>query len=191
MAPVGGTAVSVDPIGMLRGAPDPELATAFMEFVLSDAGQGLWGLKAGVPGGPRSVALRRLPVRRDWYSEARLPLMSDPDERPFETAKQFQYEAEWTAPVFNAIRFLIRGMCVDTHVELRDAWVELERAGFPAQAMETFQDLSIIHYDNAIGGISQTLAARDKARETQLARQLGEAFRKQYELAFSLARRGL
>jgi iron(III) transport system substrate-binding protein len=190
VSPVGGTAVSVDPIGMLRGAPDGELATAFMEFVLSDAGQGLWGLKAGQPGAPKSVALRRLPVRRDWYTEARLGVMSDPEERAFEKAKQFQYEANWTGPVFNAVRFLIRVMCVDTHVELRAAWEELERAGFPKEATATFHEIGLIHFDNAAGGVTETLASRDKAQETRLARQLGDAFRKQYELAGNKARRG-
>lgn len=190
VAPVGGTAVSVDPVGMLRGAPDPELATAFMEFVLSDAGQGLWGLKAGVPGGPTKVALRRLPVRRDWYAEWRLPMMSDAEERPFEKAKQFHYEADWTGPVFNAVRFLIRVMCLDTHMELREAWVELARAGFPDEATRSFHELGMIDFDKAATHVTQTLASRDKAQETRLARQLGEAFRKQYQLAASQARRG-
>jgi iron(III) transport system substrate-binding protein len=190
VAPVGGTAVSVDPVGMLRGAPDSELATGFMEFVLSDAGQGLWGLKAGVPGGPKSVALRRLPVRRDWYQESRTPMMSDAEERPFEKAKLFHYEAEWTGPVFNAVRFLIRVMCVDAHSELREAWAELARAGFPKEATEAFHEIGLIHFANAATNVTQTLASRDKAQETRLARQLGEAFRKQYELAARLARRG-
>jgi ABC-type Fe3+ transport system substrate-binding protein len=190
VAPVGGTAVSVDPVGMLRGAPDAELATAFMAFVLSDAGQDLWGLKSGAAGGPTKVALRRLPVRRDWYTEARLPMMSDAGERPFEKAKLFHYEADWTGPVFNAIRFLIRVMCLDTHKELREAWVELERAGFPPEATRTFHELGLIHFDNAASNVTQTLASRDKAQETRLARQLGEAFRKQYQLAASQARRG-
>lgn len=190
VAPVGGTAISVDPIGMLRGAPDPELATAFMEFVLSEKGQMLWGYRAGEPGGPATVALRRLPVRRDMYEPERLARMSDGGEMPFEKAQAFQYEPSWTGPVFNAIRFLIRIMCVDTHDELREAWKELDRAGFPQQATSTLQDLAMIHYDNAAGAVTQALASRDKTQETRLARTLGDAFRKQYRLAASLARRG-
>lgn len=190
VAPVGGTAVSVDPVGLLRGAPDPELATAFMEFVLSERGQMLWGYRAGEPGGPATVALRRLPVRRDLYTPERRLRMSDGDELPFEKARAFQYEAGWTGPVFNAIRFLIRIMCVDTHDELRDAWAELDRAGFPQQATANLQDLSMIHYDNAAGAVTQALASRDKTQETRLARTLGDAFRKQYRLAASQARRG-
>jgi hypothetical protein len=117
-------------------------------------------------------------------------MMSDPDERAFEKAKLFHYEANWTGPVFNAVRFLIRVMCVDTHVELRAAWEDLERAGFPKEATKTFHEIGLIHFDNAAGGVTETLASRDKAQETRLARQLGDAFRKQYGLAGSLARRG-
>ncbi len=190
VAPLGGTAISVDPVGMLRGAPDPELATAFMEFVLSEKGQMLWGYRAGEPGGPATVALRRLPVRRDLYDPERMARMSDGAEQPFEKAQAFQYEAGWTGPVFNAIRFLIRIMCVDTHGELREAWAELDRAGFPQQATSTLQELDMIHYDNAAGAVTQALASRDKAQETRLARTLGDAFRKQYRQAASLARRG-
>ncbi|MCB1211905.1 MAG: extracellular solute-binding protein, partial [Verrucomicrobiales bacterium] len=57
--PEGGTSIGVDPIGMLRGAKEPELATAFMDFVLSERGQNLWSYRAGIPGGPKSLALRR------------------------------------------------------------------------------------------------------------------------------------
>lgn len=136
------------------------------------------------------MALRRLPVRRDFYASEHLTHMSDAGEQPFEKAKAFQYEADWTGPVFNAIRFLIRIMCVDTHDELCTAWEELDRAGFPQQATATMQDLGMIHFDNAAGGVTQVLASRDKAQETRLARTLGDAFRKQYRLAVSLARRG-
>ncbi len=190
VAPLGGTAISVDPIGLLRGAPDPELATAFMEFVLSDRGQGLWGLKAGAPEGPRTIALRRMPVRRDWYTPERAAFQGDAEEKPFEKASAFQYQPDWTGPVFNAIRFLIRVMCVDQHEELRHAWTELKAADFPPDALKTLQEIDMIHFDNAAGPVTQTLGSRDKAQETRLARTLGEAFRKQYELAIKMARRG-
>jgi iron(III) transport system substrate-binding protein len=190
VAPVAGTAISVDPVGMLRGAPEPALATAFMEFVLSDHGQKLWGYKVGSPGGPKTLALRRLPVRKDFYNPQNLPHMADAAEQPFEKAKSFHYEVAWTGPVFDAIRFLIRVMCVDTHDELRHAWQELDLGGFPAHASDTFRELGLVHFDNAAGGITQTITSRDKAQETRLARTLGDGFRKQYRLAASLARRG-
>jgi iron(III) transport system substrate-binding protein len=188
--PVGGTSISVDPIGMLRGAPEASLATAFMEYVLSPEGQKLWGYRVGVPGGPEKGALRRLPIRRDLYTAETQALMSDGAERPYDQAKAFTYHPEWTGPAFSAIRFLIRVFCVDTHREQRQAWQSLIRAGFPPRATALFHDLNRVRYDTALGDISKVLRSRDKVAETQLARHLGDAFRRNYEQASQFARQG-
>ncbi len=189
--PVGGTSISVDPIALLRGAPDPELATAFMEFVLSEPGQRLWAYRAGMPGGPEKLALRRLPVRRDFYTPAHLQAMSDGHERPYEKASAFIYHAPWTASTFSSLRFLLRVLCVDTHEEQREAWHHLARSGFPPRATSIFHDLNAVRYDTALGSISQTLRSRDKVAETRLSRQLGNQVRGNYQLAAKLARQGL
>jgi len=188
--PVGGSSVSVDPIAMFRGAPDAELATAFMEFVLSDAGQKIWAYRPGAPGGPTRSALRRLAARRAFYSDEHLPYMSDADELPYEKAKAFTYHPEWTASAFSTLRFLIRVMCVDTHVEQRKAWHALIQNSEPPRAREVFQELDSIRYDNAIGDITKVVRSRDKVAETRWARTLGENFRRNYTLAKNLARKG-
>ena len=64
--PRGGTSIGADPIGLLRGAPSPELAHRFIEFVLSPEGQKIWNYRVGAPGGPTRHALRRPPIRRDF-----------------------------------------------------------------------------------------------------------------------------
>lgn len=191
VSPLGGTSISVDPIGMLRGAPDPEIATAFMEFVLGDAGQKLWSYRVGEPGGPRRHALRRLPVRRDLYTPENTARMSDGREEPFERAKAFIYHPERTAAAFNAIRFLVRVMCVDSHDELHTAWKAIIEAGMPERAIAVLEDLTRVKYEAATGSISKILASRDKAQETRLARELGDAFRNQFIRAGAMARNGL
>lgn len=188
--PVGGTSISVDPIAMLRGAPEPELATAFMEYVLGDEGQRLWGFRVGTPGGPEKGSLRRLPVRRDFYTPELTALMSDGAEMPYEKAKAFTYHPEWTGPAFSAIRFLVRVICVDTHEEQRHAWKRLAQADFPPHATEVFHDLNRVRYDTTLGDISKVIRSRDKVAETQLARQLGDTFRGNYALASHFARQG-
>lgn len=188
--PVGGSSVSVDPIAMFRGAPNAELATAFIEFVLSDAGQKIWAYRAGTPGGPSRSALRRLAARKDFYQPDHLPFMSDADELPYEKAKAFTYHPEWTGSAFSTLRFLIRVLCVDTHEEQREAWQALIDAQEPPRATEVFQELNSIRYDTAIGGITKVVRSRDKVAETRLARTLGGNFRHNYELARSLARKG-
>lgn len=191
VSPLGGTSISVDPIGMLRGAPDAELATAFMEFVLGDAGQKLWSFRLGEEGAPLRHALRRLPVRRDLHTPENTARMSDGREEPFERAKAFTYHPERTAAAFNAIRFLVRVMCVDSHDELHAAWKEIIDAGMPERAIAVMEDLTRVKYEAATGSISKVLASRDKAQETRLARELGDAFRSQFIRAGAVARGGL
>ncbi|WP_395736510.1 ABC transporter substrate-binding protein [Prosthecobacter sp.] len=191
IAPMGGTSVSVDPIGMLRGAPNPELATAFIEFVLGDAGQKLWSFRTGEPGGPQHLALRRLPVRHDLYTPENIARMSDGKEAPFEKAEAFIYHPERTAAAFSAIRFIVRVICVDSHNELHAAWKEIIDHGMPERAVQVLEDMTRVKYEAAMGTISKTLSARDKVQETRLARELGDAFRNQYIKARTMAQRGL
>lgn len=188
--PVGGTSISVDPIAMMRGAPDPELATAFIEFVLGEDGQRLWCRRPGTPGGPVKQALRRLPVRRDQYTPDHLRFMNDAGEMPYEKAGAFVYHPSWTAAAFSPLRFLLRVLCVDTHDEQKQAWRQLAAHGFPRRATETFHDLRMTSYEEALGNIASTLKTRDKIAETRLSRHLGGVFRNNYLLAAKLARQG-
>jgi iron(III) transport system substrate-binding protein len=60
--PAGETVTTPDPVAMLKGAPHPETAARFMEFLFSESCQLLWGLKAGVPNGPKNLSLNRMSV---------------------------------------------------------------------------------------------------------------------------------
>lgn len=186
--PVGGTSLSVDSIALLRGAPEPELATAFIEFVLSAEGQKLWAFRPGVPGGPAHSALRRMPIRRDFYVPANRAYMADAGEQPYAEAGAFTYRADWTGRLFNAIRFLVRVLCVDYHREQQEAWRALIASPAPDAALQAFHDLDGVGYDEAINRIAPTLSARDRGEELRLARALGRQFRERYRKALQLAR---
>jgi ABC-type Fe3+ transport system substrate-binding protein len=187
-SPKGGTVSSVDPIAVLRGAKNRAVAEAFIEFVLSMEGQRLWNLKPGVPGGPERFALRRLPVRRDFYRKEELKaLRSDPEEEPFAVREQLVYRAGWTGNLFREMSFAIRVMCLDTHQELSSAWREIIAAGMPADALEALQDLSAVDYAAANGRIRAAINSKNKADEIRLAKELGETFRTQYRRAEELA----
>ena len=191
----GGTSYGVDPIGLLRGAPHPELARAFIEFVMTD-GQKLWGFRAGSPGGPRRHSLRRLPILPELYSEANRPLRSDPDVLPYEAAKTFAYDGKRTGPLFGTISFVIRVMCIDPHRELTAAWSALceakNRTGaFPPEALGAFEDVSHVDYANASGRIRTALSeGKSKIDQVRLAKELADRFRANYERAEQLARTG-
>lgn len=190
VTPVGGTSIGVDPIGMLRGAPEPELATAFIEFVLGDEGQRLWAYRASVPGGPVRSALRRLPVRKDFYTEANARLMTDGAEKPYEKASAFAYHPEWTSAMFNSIRFLIRVTCIDVHQEQQAAWSALIEGGMPERATSFFHDTKLISYETTKSSFNHILKSRDKVQEVRLARKLSGLTRSQYERTIKQARAG-
>jgi ABC-type Fe3+ transport system substrate-binding protein len=66
--PSGETVITPDPAAVLKGAPNPETARRFLDFLLSLEGQRLWVLNPGVPGGPARLTLSRLAVRPDAFS---------------------------------------------------------------------------------------------------------------------------
>jgi iron(III) transport system substrate-binding protein len=188
--PLGGSSVGVDPIGILRGAPNREIAEHFVEFVLSMQGQKLWNFRVGVPGGPERYALRRLPIRKELYSPEFNELRSDPDVFPYEEAKSFTYHEAWTAPLFRSMNFIIRVACLDPHHELIEAWGALIEADFPPEATAKFSDFSLVNYEEAAGRIRTALRSADRIQEVQLAKELGSHFRNQYRETIRLAREG-
>ena len=190
ISPVGGTSFGIDPIGLLRGAPEPDLAKEFIDFVLSVDGQKLWDYRPGTPGGPEKFSLRRLPIRPELYGPEHEPYLADPNVKPFEDAKQFSYRIEWTGNLFRTLSFIIRVMCQDPHDELKEAWAEVIRANFPPEATGLLFDISEVNYAAASGRIRLALNASNKIEEVRLAKELSSHFREQYRQAAELARAG-
>lgn len=190
-SPAGGTVFSVDPIGLLRGAPNKATALAFVDFVMSPEGQRLWNQKPGTEGGPERYALRRLPVRLDSYDEPGLvEKRSDPEELPYAIEDPLIYRSEWTGALFGELRFIMRVMCLDAHPELVAAWREIVAAGSPPEALAMLGDMSAVDYAAASGRIKEALKAKNPVAEMALSRELGAHFREQYRRAAELARAG-
>ncbi len=150
ITPVGGSSVSADPISLLRGAENREVAVRFIEYVLSEEGQKLWNYKPGTPGGPIKFALRRLPVRREFYPSDHQLLqqrfeehdqytvdpLGSPQVNPYALADRFEYHFRWTAHHFSIHRNLIKAMCLDSAEELKEAWQTILENGGPAAQPE-------------------------------------------------------
>ena len=115
--PVGKTAIDPDPIAMLRGAPHPETARRFIEFVLSPEGQRLWQYPAGSPDGPRQYSLRRLPINRAVYAND-MPRFVDKVD-PWKLARVISnpnpHVRSFVVPIFVA-------MSMENRSLLRTAW---------------------------------------------------------------------
>lgn len=185
--PQNGSAVSVDPIGIFRGAENSELAQDFIEYVISLEGQKLWNFKVKSPGGPEQYALRRPPVRKELYAEAFNPYRSDPSVNPYLDAGEFVYEGGWTGPLFNELRFIIKTAFIDVHKDLKEAREALIENNFPENAVAEFNDLSAISYAEAMGPIKNAIRSRNRIEEVVLAKRLSHHFQKKYKETIRLA----
>lgn len=192
--PKGGTVPTADVVAMLRGAPNPQLALAFIEYTLSVEGQKLWAFKIGTPGGPIRHALRRLPIRKDLYTNEFYDYRSNPDLNAYKDVGDFVYHAEWSTPVFKVLRFLIKVAFIDTHKELVRAWKEIidaqaeGRTEDAQRALAVFQNFDIISYRNVMDNIKPTLSSSDVLDVIKLQGSLTHHFRKQYSEAENLAK---
>jgi ABC-type Fe3+ transport system substrate-binding protein len=186
--PTGGSVFSVDPIAMLRGAPNREVAVAFIEYVLSPEGQRLWDYRVGTPGGPTQFALRRMPIRKDAYNDESKEYMADPTVEPYGPENDFVYHPSWTGGLFRELAFVMRAMCLDTHHELARTWMVILENGKPEKAIKIMTDLSAIDYEAASGEIKAALRSSDPIAEIRLAKRLSNHFRQQYKRAEAAAR---
>ena len=115
---------------------------------------------------------------------------------PYEAAKHFTYEGKRTAPYFNAIAFVVRVMCIDTHRELTAAWQALcdaqrRTGGFPTEALAAFADVRAVDYAAVTTRIAKAVGSgSDKITQVRLAKELADTFRANYRRAEELARKG-
>ena len=127
--PAGAVYIDADPISILRGGPEPELARRFLRFVLSEEGQALWQFHAtdtpegasnpvgpdGKPMGPRHNELRRMPVRRVMYEKDFDYFMDQVD--PFEIVSKVQNPGWRTG-----VQVMMGCFAIDVLDECHDAW---------------------------------------------------------------------
>ena len=98
-----------DAIAMLKGAPHQAIATQFISFVLSDAGQRLFLAKRGTVGGPLTFELGKLSVRPQLYET--LGDDSTIPNRPFATLGDFRYNMVMASQRYAVVNDLV-GACV-------------------------------------------------------------------------------
>ncbi len=90
VAPRGETVIDPDPVAVLNGAREPELAAHFVEFCLSPQGQALWQFRkdarvAGIAP-PVEWELRRMPARREMYEKHFSAFVDQDIGNPFDDA---------------------------------------------------------------------------------------------------------
>lgn len=139
--PKGGSAITPDPISMLRKPPHREMAERFITFVLSPEGQRLWVLPAGAPGGPKQHALYRMPVRPDVCEKyADQMIIKDPyKEAKAGTFRKMDDDLQrWRNKL---LAELMGATLIDLHRDLREAWQALVEGGMQPDALAEWNKL--------------------------------------------------
>ena len=172
------TAVTPDPIGILRGAPNRKTATDFIAWLLTREAQGLWQRKVGTPGGPTMFELRRAPVRRDMFTPEETAKWADPAD-PFGAAKVMP---EGTPDYFRSVAPVAHAIAIDIHEELKSAWSAiLDNPSHPQRArmLELFDlmpdDIALKWPDAELEGKwLEILETNDHPRRKEVAKALGD-----------------
>jgi ABC-type Fe3+ transport system substrate-binding protein len=118
--PANLTIIYPDSIGILKGAPNPEVARAFLRFVMSEAGQKLWLMAKGAAGGPQKYQLNRFSV---------MPSLYETDQRnmavklnPFSRQSDFAFDAGKGSDRWAIVNDLIGALIIDQKQLLNQAW---------------------------------------------------------------------
>ena len=188
--PENGSAVTSDPIQMLRGAPNRKVAEAFIDFLLSHDGQKIWMLEAGTEGGPEKYAMLRPGVRKDAYEIYNREDLSFPDYNPYQSSGTFQYHGEWTGRYFGLIRVLIKCVALDPMDELHTAWRTILENGGPEACPMAMKELCTLPFSYGEAAEAANGLYGSPADVTALRRSWTEQSVEHYRKAAKLAAEG-
>lgn len=210
LVPKNGASYQPDPIALLRGAPNREVAQRFIEYIHSEEGQDRMGFKlksktdpsvnaASVEANilrshqPIYHALHRTPVRKDFYTASKKDFQSAPDTNPYDEENMFIYRTDWTGPAFGAIRFLSKVLFMHPYTELTRAW----KAIFDAQnagrtdvakcALSVMQDFRELTYGWIFDVYNPLVKSKDMCTLMKLETELTKRACRQYEEAYRIA----
>ncbi len=183
--PKGGSAITPDPISMLRKPPHRELAEKFITFVLSPEGQRLWVLPAGAPGGPVEHALYRMPVRPDvCQAYADQMLIKDPYKEA-EAGTFREMDDSLQRRRNKLLAELMGAALVDLHRDCREAWQALIAGGIKPAALAEWNKLPFSAEEGL--RLADKLEAGDKEAR-KITRNWTREFRRKYDRVKELSR---
>jgi hypothetical protein len=143
--PEGLTVINPDSIGILKGAPNLEVAQRFVTYVLSEEGQKLWMLPVGAEGGPTEYMLGRMCVIPDLFTE--LADVTVVPINPFEVKSSLDYDPDLGSDRWSLVNDYIGATIIDSHEDLVATWGEiigaeltLTEAGITSTKVEDAKD---------------------------------------------------
>ena len=125
------TIITPDCLGILKGAPNADVAKAFIRFVMSDEGQKLWLLVEKSTGGPQRFQLNRFSVLPSLYA---LPAQATAVKlNPFTWKSDFVFDAKLGAERWSIVNDLIGALVIDQKHLLNRAWKDASADGLTEQ----------------------------------------------------------
>ena len=193
VTPKGGTAVSADPVQILRGAPNRIVAERFVDFLLSREGQMLHAFKPGTPGGPKLHALNRPPVRKELYEKKYEEFYFQKGYNPYRSGADFTYRPQLTGRYYSLLRAYLKCTMLDTEEELKAAWKAIIAAGGPEKVPEAMKYFNAIAftYEEAAAQAAKLRSARSGAELAAIFRSWSEFSRENLRKAESIALQSL
>ena len=121
------TVISPDGIAILKGAPSPSVAEAFVRFVMSPAGQKLWLWVKGTADGPQKFQLNRFSVLPSLYGLS--PQHTAVKLNPFSWRSDFAFDERLASARYAIVNDLVGTMVIDPKDLLTQAWSTALAAG--------------------------------------------------------------
>jgi spermidine/putrescine-binding protein len=118
--PANLTVINPDCVGILKGAPNRQVAEAFIRFVMSAEGQKLWLFSKGTAGGPQKYQLNRFSVLPSLYENA--PQRTAVRLNPFSWQSDFEFDAKLSADRWAIVNDLVGTLVIDQKHLLQRAW---------------------------------------------------------------------
>jgi ABC-type Fe3+ transport system substrate-binding protein len=109
--PAGQRVITADPIGILRGAPNAQMAREFVGFVMSPAGQKLWMMKKGTSDGPQNTTLYRQAALPSLYKPIAVDSTIQSD--PYASRNNFKFDPQKSALRRRALDDLLGAVLID------------------------------------------------------------------------------
>jgi ABC-type Fe3+ transport system substrate-binding protein len=191
--PRNGGAPSPDPIGIFRGAPNPELAEKFLEFVLSIDGQKIIDFKLDTPGGPEKTTMRRVPILKTIYEPQYAEYRCDSTVNPYKAAGLFISHDEWTVKLVRPLAYIMKVAFIELNHELSSAMGAIIRARVEgreddaAEAYEVLADLSDLTFENIHRDIIPVISGKNVLKNIALQNKISAKYRAQYLRAKKIA----
>jgi ABC-type Fe3+ transport system substrate-binding protein len=141
LLPEGLSMINPDSFAMLKGAPHPEEGRLFIDYILSDAGQKAWMLKAGEPGGPPHSTLSRLAILPSVYREVQGKTLITIN--PFEKTSFIRYNVQEDEQLWDVFNDLMGTTLVDSHPALAAAWEKVIAGGLKPAAVAKLGEMPL------------------------------------------------